>query len=85
MKDKLKSILSSSSGSYSSNRTITITMLLYFLFIMTYSIIWSIEIKTLELVLEYSFYIYVSSLSLKSVEKITTIIKTKDNKSDENY
>jgi hypothetical protein len=71
-------MIESNSG-ISSNRSINVVMVLWMLGIMTFSLIFGVELELLKIIMEYSFYIYGSSLSLKSVEKVTAIIKSKNN------
>lgn len=73
----LKAMISNNTG-VSSNRAINITMVIWMLLVMLYAILFSVPIETLSTVLEYSFYIYASSLTTKSIEKVTSIIKSKN-------
>jgi hypothetical protein len=74
----MRNMIESNSG-VSSNRSINVVMVLWMLGIMTFSLIFGVELELLKIIMEYSFYIYGSSLSLKSVEKVTAIIKSKNN------
>lgn len=67
--------LLSDSDNISSNRSITITVFVFMLLVMILSLFMEIKADTLQIVLEYSFYIFVASISLKSVEKVTDRIK----------
>lgn len=62
----------------SSNRSITVLTFIFMLIIMTMSLVFSVNVEILKVVLEYSFYIYVASISLKSVEKVTSYFRTND-------
>lgn len=65
----------------SSNRFINIIMVVFMLAVMMYSLFFAVPIEILETVLQYSLYIFISSLGTKAAEKITSIIKQKsDNK-----
>lgn len=73
----LKELLSNSEV-ISSNRIITITVFVFMLIIMMISVFYKIDIDILKVILEYSLYLFVSSISLKSVEKVTNYFKTND-------
>lgn len=72
-----KQMISNNTG-VSSNRFINITVMIFILAVMVYALFFPVDIETLKLVLEYAFYIFVSSLGTKSLEKITTLIKSKN-------
>jgi hypothetical protein len=71
-----RAMISNNTG-VSSNRFINVLMVVFMLLVMIYAIFIPVDIETLKLVLEYSLYIFISSLGTKSVEKITALIKSK--------
>ena len=72
-----RQMISSNTG-VSSNRVINICMVIWMLVIMSYALVTNnIQIETLRSILEYSFYIFAASLGTKSIEKVTSIIKSK--------
>lgn len=71
-----KDMISQNTG-VSSNRFINICIMLFMIAVMVYAVFVPIDIETFKLVLEYSFYIFASSLTTKSIEKVTNIIKAK--------
>ena len=73
----LKELLSNSDN-VSSNRTITIITFAFMLGVMVLGLVFKLDIEILKVVLEYSFYLFVASISLKSVEKVAARLKGKD-------
>lgn len=66
----------------SSNRSIAIITFIFMLLVMLFSLFTQIESDILKTVLDYSLYIFVTTVSLKSVEKVTTGLKSKIEKND---
>ncbi len=73
----LKELLSNSDN-VSSNRTITIITFAFMLGVMVLGLVFKLDIEILKVVLEYSLYLFVASISLKSVEKVAARLKGKD-------
>lgn len=74
---KLIKELLSSNDVVSSNRAITIITFLFMVVVMSLSLIVSVNVEILSVILEYSFYLFLASISLKSMEKITATFKGK--------
>jgi len=79
LKNKKEMKIINAGSGVSSNRFINLTMMAFMLLVMIYALLFNPSIETLKVVLEYSFYIYGTSLSYKTIEKVTYLIKNKRN------